>query len=99
MSVKTSNKAWGFYGTYKSCHETSDRDTARAYAAAHGAVMTVLGMDAAETKEWLDSRNGRHLADQVAKGKAADDTVAYVTKHAASIKKEWAKSRGKMFSL
>lgn len=61
----TKNPAWGFYGTIRH-HADSDQ----AWPIAIEAVGEATGCAAATVRDFLDSRHGRHFADDVAYGLA-----------------------------
>lgn len=58
--LETQNPDWGFYGTMRH-HVAADT----AWDAAFPAVMRATGCDAEEARIYLDSRYGRHFADEV----------------------------------
>ena len=61
--LPTNNQAWGFWGTIG--HRA---DRSEAWALAMTAVRAATGGDAEAVRDFLDSRHGRHLADDVADG-------------------------------
>jgi hypothetical protein len=61
--MQTNNKAWGFYGTIR--HHA---DSAEAWPLAMLAVADATGWSDAAVRDFLDSRHGRHFADDVANG-------------------------------
>jgi hypothetical protein len=63
--LPTNNTDWGFWGTIG--HEA---DRATAWAMAMPAVMQATGCPEAAVRDFLDSRHGRHFADDVSNGLA-----------------------------
>ena len=59
----TGNRAWGFYGTIG---HHADADTA--WPLAMTAIAAATGCTPDEVHDFLDSRHGRHFADDVANG-------------------------------
>lgn len=59
--LPTQNEAWGFYGTIKNHH-----DPAQAWTVAFERVQAVTGASDDAVRAFLDSRDGRHFADDVA---------------------------------
>jgi hypothetical protein len=97
-AVQTSNPDWGFHGTYKTAHGASDEEAGRAYADAHAQVMKHFKMNHGEAQAFLDSRHGRHMADQVSKGKASEHSAEYLRKHGDSVLKAWRKHGGALMT-
>lgn len=64
--LPTTNPAWGFFGTI-----ARDANPDEAWAIALPAVAAATGCPDAAARDFLDSRNGRHFADDVANGLAA----------------------------
>ncbi len=62
-TLPTANEAWGFYGT---SGDFADADTA--WAIAFPALLAATGGSAAGVRDFLDSRHGRHFADDVHNG-------------------------------
>ena len=60
-NLTTTNTAWGFWGTI--AHHI---DPAAAWPLAMDQVAEATGMAATAVRDFLDSRHGRHLADEVA---------------------------------
>jgi hypothetical protein len=60
-TLPTRNESWGFFGTVETALE-STYEAERQYEAAQRALMT-LGLTAEQARDYLDSRDGRHLAD------------------------------------
>ena len=70
--LPTNNEAWGFWGTIG--HETADRS--QAWALATTAIAKATGGTPEAVRDFLDSRQGRHFADEVANGLFAGLTLA-----------------------
>ena len=64
--LPTNNTAWGFWGTIG--HEA---DTATAWRMAMPAIAQATGCPETTVRDFLDSRHGRHLADDVSNGLAS----------------------------
>jgi hypothetical protein len=61
--LPTSNEAWGFWGTIG-----SHADQSEAWALAMTAIGKATGCAKTAVRDFLDSRHGRHFADDVANG-------------------------------
>lgn len=61
--MQTTNTAWGFYGTIG-----RHADPAQAWALALPAIASATGCPDEAVRDFLDSRHGRHFADDVANG-------------------------------
>ena len=61
--MQTNNEAWGFYGTIR--HHA---DPAQAWPLAIRAIGEATGCTDEAVRDFLDSRHGRHFADDVANG-------------------------------
>ena len=59
----TGNPEWGFYGTIG-----HDADADTAWPVAMTAIAAATGCSLDEVRDFLDSRHGRHFADDVANG-------------------------------
>lgn len=59
--LASQNEDWGFFGSIRHHHE----DQSEAWAAAFAAVAEATGCSAGAVREFLDSRDGRHFADEV----------------------------------
>ena len=74
--LSTENEAWGFWGTM------AERATA-AWPVAFAAIHDATGADPDSVRAFLDSRHGRHFADEVANhlhaGAALADAIAKAT--------------------
>ena len=60
-NIETNNTAWGFWGAI--CHHA---DPAAAWPIAMNAVASATGCAESAVRDFLDSRHGRHFADDVA---------------------------------
>lgn len=65
-SLATTNTAWGFWGTI-----ARDADPAAAWPLALAEVAGATCLPATAVRDFLDSRHGRHLADEVTNQLAA----------------------------
>lgn len=61
--LPSENTAWGFYGTIQ-----HDADADTAWPIAMQAIVAATGCSEIGVREFLDSRHGRHFADEVANG-------------------------------
>ncbi len=61
--LPTNNEAWGFWGTIG-----SHADQSEAWTLATAAIVKATGCAPEAIREFLDSRHGRHFADDVANG-------------------------------
>jgi len=59
--LKTQNKEWGFWGTTNINY--SEKTTEKRWNDAFEILMQLSGKSAEDIREFLDSREGRHLAD------------------------------------
>lgn len=66
----TSNAAWGFHGTI-----AQYADAVPAWPSAMTAIAAATGCSLNEVRDFLDSRYGRHFADDVANGIVASMAV------------------------
>ena len=64
-TMPTANEAWGFYGTSSAF---ADTDADAAWAIAFPAIAKATGVTAEGVRDFLDSRHGRHFADDVHNG-------------------------------
>ena len=60
------NQGWGFWGTIR-----SHADPETAWRLASEAILAATGCPPAAVRDFLDSRSGRHFADEVVDGLAA----------------------------
>lgn len=70
-SLPTANPAWGFWGTIAHHDEPG-----QAWPIAMRAVRLATGCPEAAVRDFLDSRHGRHFADDVASGLGAGLALA-----------------------
>ena len=68
--LPTRNEAWGFFGT---SHNHADAD--QAWHLAFTAIAEVSGASPEGIRDFLDSRHGRHFADDVASGLSAGQSL------------------------
>jgi hypothetical protein len=61
--LPSNNEAWGFFGTI--CHHA---DPAAAWPISFQAIVEATGCSEIGVRDFLDSRHGRHFADDVASG-------------------------------
>jgi len=73
--LPTNNQAWGFWGTIG-----SHADQSEAWTLATAAIVKATGCAPEAVRDFLDSRHGRHFADEVANG-----LFAGLSLHAASV--------------
>lgn len=69
--TKSRNEAWGFFGTMG---HVAGLDQAAAFAAAVELIVEASSLDANEARAFLDSRMGRHFADEVLNAMGPDYT-------------------------
>ena len=69
-TLQTANEAWGFFGTIR--HHA---DPAEAWPLAMSAIAAATRCPDAAVRDFLDSRHGRHFADDVANGLVAGLTL------------------------
>jgi hypothetical protein len=66
--LPTRNEAWGFHGTTDRMEVGRPVDVATAWTLAFAAVGEATGVGPEGVRDFLDSRHGRHFADDVANG-------------------------------
>ncbi len=64
-TTATQNQAWGFYGTLKSNYGVSDVEAAKLFDHAARQLVRVFRITAECARQYLDARDGRHLADHL----------------------------------
>lgn len=69
--LATNNESWGFFGTIG-----NHADAPAAWALAFAAIARATECSPEGVRDFLDSRHGRHFADDVANGLAAGGDVA-----------------------
>ena len=62
-TIKTTNLDWGFYGTLKSIFRLGDKTASKSYDLMAHRVIELFSVTEIEAVEFLDSRMGRHMAD------------------------------------
>jgi hypothetical protein len=62
--LPTTNTAWGFWGTIERCEQGAD--PAAAWTLASAEIAAATQCSASAVRDFLDSRHGRHFADEVA---------------------------------
>ena len=63
-TLPTRNEAWGFFGTM----QTASADPMQAWNAASAMIAAATDASPEGVRDFLDSRHGRHFADDVANG-------------------------------
>jgi hypothetical protein len=86
--LPSANPAWGFIGTIG-----HDADPAEAWAMAMPAIAIATGCPDAAVRDFLDSRHGRHFADDVANGLTAGLDLQAAIGTAVSRWMDWTISR------
>ena len=80
MILPTRNEAWGYWGTTDRMESDRAVDVADAWRIACTAIATATGAGPEGVRDFLDSRFGRHFADEVAnelhQGKALEHAIA-----------------------
>ena len=84
----TGNEAWGFWGTIQ-----GHTDPAEAWALALTAIGAATHCAPDEVRAFLDSRHGRHFADEVTNGLAAGKPLEAAIKAAVTTWMGWTISR------
>ena len=87
-TLPTANQAWGFYGT-----SGTFADADAAWAIAFPAVMATTEGTAEGVRDFLDSRHGRHFADDVHNGIHAGLDLSAATEAAITRWMEWTINR------
>lgn len=64
--LPTQSQEWGFFGTVSRLDQVSEGDAAFAWRVAMRAVTAATGAAPEAVRDFLDSRHGRHFADDVA---------------------------------
>ena len=64
--LQSRNQAWGFFGTIERAGEGMVADPTEAWQLAFEAIAATTGAAPAGIRDFLDSRHGRHFADDVA---------------------------------
>jgi len=87
-ALTTKNQAWGFFGTMR--HHADSQD---AWHIAMDLITTKVGCAETATRTFLDSRYGRHFADEVANGLARDLPLKASIGAAVELWSKWTISR------
>ncbi len=82
----TRNEAWGFWATMRG-------DAAIAWPVAIAAIVEAIGESPEDTRTFLDSRNGRHFADDVQIGLHAGQCLKHAVRSATARWMGWTISR------
>jgi len=81
--LSTENQAWGFWGNMSRLETATPVDTGAAWELAYAAIGEATGLDTNAIRAFLDSRHGRHFADDVANeivgGRALAEAIAAAT--------------------
>ena len=91
--LPTENEAWGFWGTMSRLETPTPVDTDTAWDLAFAAIGEATGLGAAAVRAFLDSRHGRHFADDVANEMAAGRALAEAITAATARWMKWSISR------
>ena len=73
--LATRNEAWGFWGTIDRIENDLAADVTEAWLLASTAIAAATGVGPEGVRDFLDSRHGRHFADDVANGLLGGDTL------------------------
>jgi hypothetical protein len=84
MIPSTTNEAWGFFGTIR-----QHADASTAWPIAVTVISTATGLDAGTVAAFLDSRHGRHFADDVVNELATGKAIAEAIEAAAAQWMAW----------
>ena len=81
--LPTKNQSWGFLGALSRLESPMPVDAGTAWKLAFADIGKATGLDAAAVRAFLDSRHGRHFADDVANeiagGRALAEAIAAAT--------------------
>lgn len=80
--LPTENEAWGFYGTIDTQY-SNESSTKEAWNIAFVEVQKATGWNDKFVRDWLDSKDGRHFADQCidfGAGKNPKDAISQAAK-------------------
>ena len=75
MKITTNNQAWGFFGTTIENEGASEAEAAADFDQAACELVSLYGLTDEQARDVLDSRTGRHLADDRRPGELAADLV------------------------
>lgn len=73
--LPTRNTEWGFYGTIGRIDDDLAADAPTAWTLASKSIAAATGVSPEGVRDFLDSRHGRHFADNVANWLARGDTL------------------------
>lgn len=73
--LPTRNTEWGFWGTIDRIDNDLAADAPKAWTQASQAIAAATGVSPEGVRDFLDSRHGRHFADDVANWLARGDTL------------------------
>ena len=73
--LPTRNTEWGLWGTIDMIENDLAADAPKAWTLASEAVAAATGASPEGVRDFLDSRHGRHFADDVANALARGDTL------------------------
>lgn len=83
--LPTENESWGFWRTISRLETPASVNTSTAWQLAFAAIGEATGLDAAAVRAFLDSRHGRHFADDVANeiadGRELAEAIPAATAH------------------
>jgi hypothetical protein len=73
--LPTRNTEWGFFGTIDRIEHDLAADAPKAWTLASESIAAATGVSPEGVRDFLDSRHGRHFADDVANALARGDTL------------------------
>jgi len=73
--LPTRNTEWGFWGTIDRIDDDLAADAPKAWTLASKSIAAATGVSPEGVRDFLDSRHGRHFADDVANWLARGDTL------------------------
>ena len=73
--LPTRNTEWGFWGTIDRIDDDLAADAPKAWTQASQAIAAATGVSPEGVRDFLDSRHGRHFADDAANALARGDTL------------------------
>lgn len=73
--LPTRNTEWGFWGTIDRIDDDLAADAPKAWTLASQAIAAATGVSPEGVRDFLDSRHGRHFANDVANWLARGDTL------------------------
>lgn len=93
--IKTTNEAWGFFGTCKRNYNIHEQDMHKVFEYAARKIATVMRVPLKDAVLFLDSTGGRHFADELSFFDARENEHTSYTKQAIDrclAKNKWIKS-------